>query len=101
MKKFLLAAAAATLMLPAAAMAERDGATVYSKTCVACHASGAAGAPMVGKADEWGPRAALGMDTLLASVKGGKGAMPPLGFCQDCSDTELQAAIQHMIDNSK
>lgn len=101
MKKVLIAAAAAALMVPAAAMAERDGATVYNTKCAMCHASGVAGAPTVGKADEWAPRAAMGIEALLASAKKGKGGMPPAGLCMDCTDGELQAGIQYMLDNSK
>ena len=102
MKKVLIAAAAAALMLPAAAMAaERDGATVYNTKCTVCHASGVANAPKMGDAAAWGPRAATGMDTLFAVADKGKGAMPPRGMCMDCTDDELKAAIQYMIDNSK
>ncbi|MCP4597203.1 c-type cytochrome [Neptuniibacter sp.] len=101
MKKVLIAAAAAALMVPAAAMAERDGATVYNTKCGVCHASGAANAPKMGDAAAWGPRAAQGMEALMATAKKGKGAMPPYGLCMDCTDTELQAGIQYMLDNSK
>jgi len=101
MKKVLIAAAAATLMMPAAAMAERDGATVYNTKCGVCHATGAAGAPKFGDAAAWAPRVAQGMDALLATAQNGKGAMPPKGLCMDCTDAELKAAIQYMVDNSK
>ncbi|MFY0676518.1 MAG: c-type cytochrome [Neptuniibacter sp.] len=101
MKKVLIAAAAAALMVPAAAMAERDGATVYNTKCAMCHADGVANAPKLGSADDWAPRAAMGIDGLLASALKGKGAMPPAGLCMDCSDGELKAAIEFMVDNSK
>jgi cytochrome c5 len=101
MKKVLIAAAAATLMLPAAAMAERDGLTVYNTKCGVCHASGNAGAPKLGDSADWGARATQGIDTLLVTAKKGKGAMPPSGLCMDCNDNELKAAIQYMLDNSK
>ncbi len=101
MKKTMILAVTAMLMTPIAAMAERDGATVYNTKCMACHMTGAAGAPIVGKADQWGPRAAKGMDALLATAKTGINAMPPMGTCMDCTDGEMNAAIQHMVDNSK
>jgi len=101
MKKALILAATAMLMTPVAAMAERDGATVYNTKCMACHMTGAAGAPIVGKADQWAPRAEKGIDGLLATAKSGINAMPPMGTCMDCTDGELKAAIQHMLDNSK
>ncbi len=101
MKKTMILAVTAMLMTPVAAMAERDGATVYNTKCLACHMTGAAGAPKVGMADQWAPRAAKGMDALLATAKSGVGAMPPMGTCMDCTDSEMTAAIQHMLDNSK
>lgn len=101
MRKVLIAAAAAALMVPAAAMAERDGATVYNAKCGVCHAAGVAGAPKIGDAAAWAARESLGIEGLLASAIKGKGAMPPKGLCTDCSDSELQAAIQYMLDNSK
>lgn len=101
MKKTLIGLTAATLMLSASAMAERTGEEVYGKACIACHMSGAAGAPKFGDAAAWGPRAAKGIETLLATAKTGVNGMPPMGLCMDCSDTELQSAIQYMLDNSK
>ncbi len=101
MKKAIILAAAAWLMTPAAAMAERDGATIYNTKCMACHMTGAAGAPIVGKADQWAPRAAKGIDALVVSATNGINAMPPKGTCMDCTESEMKATIQHMLDNSK
>jgi len=101
MKKVLIATLATVLLTPAAAMAERSGADVYNTKCTVCHATGAAGAPKLGDAAAWAPRAAVGVDALVASATKGKGAMPPKGLCMDCSAGELKAAVQHMLDNSK
>lgn len=101
MKKTMILAVTAMLMTPVAAMAERDGATLYNTKCMACHMTGAAGAPMVGNASQWGPRAAMGIDALVASATKGINAMPPKGTCMDCTESELKGAIQYMIDNSK
>jgi cytochrome c5 len=83
-----------------AASGPRSGADVYTSKCASCHAVGVAGAPKFGDA-EWTNRAAKGMDSLLATAISGVGAMPPKGLCSDCSDEELQGAIQHMIDSAK
>jgi len=101
MKKALLALTAAAMLTPVSAMAERDGATIYNTKCLACHMTGVAGAPKIGDAAAWAERMKPGMDAVLASAKKGKGAMPPMGTCMDCSDAELTAAIQHIVDNSK
>ena len=48
------AAAAAANAAPAAP----DGAAIYNKVCVACHASGVSCAPIVGDKAKWAPRIA-------------------------------------------
>ncbi|WP_432697378.1 c-type cytochrome [Marinobacterium sp. YM272] len=101
MKKALVLAAAAALLSPAAAMAERSGEELYNTKCSVCHASGVAGAPKFGDAAAWAPRAEKGMDALLATAKSGLNAMPPMGTCVDCSDAEMTAAIQYMLDAAK
>ena len=92
MKKLLVS----VLMLSAAgALAEPDMAK-YNKSCLVCHASGAAGAPKTGDAAAWEPRMAKGMDALVASVNQGMNAMPPKGMCMDCSDEDYVALIHYM-----
>jgi cytochrome c5 len=83
------------------ATAARSGEEVYNAQCAMCHATGAAGAPKFGNAAEWGPRAATGIDALMQSALNGKNAMPPRGLCATCSDDELQAAVEYMVNNSK
>jgi cytochrome c5 len=68
----------------------------YNKTCVVCHAAGAAGAPKTGVAAEWEPRMAKGMDAMVESVDKGMNAMPPKGMCFDCSADEFKALIEYM-----
>ncbi len=101
MKKALVLAAAAALLSPAAAMAERSGEELYNTKCSVCHAAGVAGAPKFGDAAAWAPRAEKGIDALLATAKTGLNAMPPMGTCVDCSDSEMTAAIQYMLDAAK
>ncbi len=76
----------------------RDGASVYGTFCVACHASGISGAPVTGNAEHWQDRIAQGMDKMADHAINGFNAMPAKGSCMDCSDDEIIAAIQHMID---
>ncbi len=75
----------------------RSGEEVYNTKCTACHATGAAGAPKTGVADDWTDRIAKGMDVLYASAISGLNGMPPKGLCMDCSDDELKAAVDHML----
>ena len=39
---------------------------------------------------------AQGVDAMVASVKAGKGAMPPKGMCMDCTDEQFAALITYM-----
>ncbi len=73
-----------------------DVAAKYASSCAVCHNSGVAGAPKKGDANTWKTRLALGEQTLLNSVKKGKGAMPAMGLCPDCSDAQLSALIQYL-----
>ena len=73
-----------------------DAPAKYQSACFACHGTGAAGAPKTGDAEAWAPHVEQGLETLLASVKGGKGAMPPGGLCADCTDAEYQELIEFM-----
>jgi predicted CxxxxCH...CXXCH cytochrome family protein len=73
---------------------------VYNASCLACHTTGAAGAPKLGDSPAWGARAAKGMDTLLSNAINGINAMPPKGTCAACSDDELKAAIEYILSQS-
>ena len=79
----------------------RDGATVYNSVCMACHASGAAGAPKAGDKAAWAPRIATGMPALIKSATNGKNAMPAKGGAADLTDAEIKAAVEHLVGLSK
>jgi len=78
--------------------AARDGQTIYKTACFACHDAGVAGAPKLGDAAAWAPRIAKGNDALYSSLQNGLNAMPPKGTCMNCSDDELQAVLDYMIE---
>lgn len=75
----------------------RSGDQVYSAACAACHATGAAGAPVFGEADQWSARLEKGAEALYSSAINGIGAMPAKGGNANLSDEEVQAAVDHMI----
>ncbi len=97
------AAATAPAGAPApAAPAEKTAAAsggkgVYDKTCMACHATGLAGAPKAGDKAAWEPRLKQGLDALYATSLKGKGAMPPKGGATQLSDAEVKAAVDYMV----
>jgi cytochrome c5 len=84
-----------------AAAEPKSGEEIYNGSCMACHATGAAGAPKVGDTAAWAPRIAQGSDKLLANAINGLNAMPPKGLCMACSEADLQAAVDYMVSQSQ
>ncbi|WP_372716308.1 cytochrome c5 family protein [Immundisolibacter sp.] len=78
-----------------------DGAAVYQQACFSCHASGVAGAPKLGNAEDWAPRLAQGIETLHQHSLQGIRAMPPKGGFMNLSDGQVEAAVDYMVDQVK
>lgn len=85
---------------PAAASKAGTGEALYKQACLACHASGVAGAPKFGDKAAWAPRIQTGLDMLTASVIKGKNAMPPKGG-SSASDADIRAAVEYMVSAAK
>ena len=81
------------------AAASQSGEQVFNRFCASCHLRGLAGAVAVGD-PKWQELLAVGgIEHLVARAREGvPPAMPPKGLCSSCSDAELQAAIEYMID---
>ncbi|MBQ0833413.1 c-type cytochrome [Marinobacter sp.] len=92
------AAAAAS---ESASSGPRSGSEVYDAVCMACHTTGAAGAPVIGDAGAWAPRVDQGMETLISHAVNGYNAMPAKGGCANCPDEEIEAAVEHIVAESK
>ncbi|WP_036986329.1 cytochrome c5 family protein [Pseudogulbenkiania sp. MAI-1] len=88
----------------AADPALKAGEDVFKKTCVMCHQTGAAGAPMVGDKADWDARLAQGKDTLykhaVEGFTGAKGAMPARGGNSALSDADVKAAVDFMLSKT-
>ena len=80
-----------------AAKAPRAPDAILNQYCNVCHLTGWNGAPLNGDANDWQPRLSTGFDSLIKNTKQGINNMPPMGTCQDCTDTELEAAIRKML----
>lgn len=91
-------AVAATAAADAGAV---DGAAVYQQACFSCHASGVAGAPKLGSAEDWAPRLAQGIEVLHQHSLQGIRAMPPKGGFMNLSDAQVQAAVDYMVAQVK
>jgi len=73
---------------------------LYQGACLACHSTGAAGAPKIGDAAIWKERNARGLDALVNSAINGVGAMPPRGGSQ-YDDAQIRAVIEYILAESR
>jgi len=94
-------AGAATAAAPAGGAQARSGEDVYNAACSVCHGTGAGGAPKHGDIGAWVDRIAQGNDVLYEHAIKGFNGMPAKGLCMDCSDDELQLAVDYMVAGSQ
>ncbi len=80
--------------------ADRSGQQVVEAQCASCHASGAKGAPRIGDAKAWAPRASKGLASLTSTALAGIRQMPAHGGDMALSDTEIERAIAYMVNQS-
>ena len=74
------------------------GETIYNQYCFACHMAGVAGAPKFGDPEAWASRIDKGIETLYASTLNGINAMPAKGTCMSCTDDDLKATVDYMVE---
>ena len=92
---------AAAAPTQAASSGPRSGSEVYDAVCMACHTTGAAGAPVIGNTDAWAPRIDKGMELLISHAINGFNAMPAKGGCANCPDEEIKAAVEYIVGQAK
>ena len=73
---------------------------LYQSACLACHTTGAAGAPKIGDAAAWSERIGKGVDALVSSAVAGIGAMPARGGSQ-FDDDQIRIVVEYILENSK
>ena len=78
----------------------RSGEAVVDAACIACHGSGANGAPKIGDKKAWSQRAAQGLTSLSRSAINGIRKMPPHGGNSGVTDFEIERAITYMVNQS-
>ncbi len=83
----------------------QTGAAVYEAHCANCHSGGFGGfftgAPKTGDREDWSSLVAKGVDGLTATTLAGIGKMDPRGGCAACTDAEIRAAVEHMLQASQ
>ena len=81
--------------------AAKSGKDIYNSSCMACHSTGAGGAPKIGDKAEWTNRLGKGIDAVYANAVKGFNGMPPKGTCMSCSDDEIAATVDYMVESSQ
>lgn len=101
MKKSVLFVVSLTAILLSACSSEpqeRTGESIYYQSCFSCHERGHGGAPIRGNMEQWQPLLdAKGQEGLMTSMVEGYKGMPPKGACFDCSEADLQMALDFML----
>jgi cytochrome c5 len=80
--------------------AERSGKEVVDGVCVACHGTGANGAPKIGDKKAWSKLASRGLSGLSENALKGIRSMPSHGGNPTLTDTEIERAITYMVNQS-
>lgn len=78
----------------------RSGKDVVEKVCVACHGTGANGAPKIGDDKAWSARASKGLTGLTQNALRGIRQMPAHGGQPKLTDLEIERAITYMVNRS-
>lgn len=73
------------------------GEKTYQQACAMCHASGVAGAPIIGKKSDWTERLKKGQEALVTSAIKGLGAMPAKGGQSQLTDEAVTASVDFMV----
>ncbi len=81
-----------------APVVEKSGQEVYEAACVACHGSGALGAPRFENKGDWNARIGQGYDTLVKNAIEGIRQMPPRGGNAGLTDAEVARAVVYMAN---
>ncbi len=76
-----------------------------SKSCMACHNTGMAGAPKLGDQKAWAPRIAQGVPVLVSNAingfSGSAGTMPAKGDDATLTDAQIGDIVAYMVEKSK
>ncbi len=77
-----------------------DGQRVYAAACARCHDTGAGGAPITERPDDWPGRSTLWEAVLFEHVKQGYLNMPARGGEPGLTDYDVEAAAEYMLNLS-
>ena len=101
MKRSVVVTSIALIAATAIAAPARTGKQVYDAVCKNCHDTGVSGAPKLGDKKWIELEKKEGMKELVKDAIKGERAMPPKGGCADCTDEEIKAAVQYLVESAK
>ena len=82
-----------------------SGKTVFETNCAKCHDSFiggfTSGAPALGDQADWATLVPKGVDGLTETTIAGIGEMKARGGCAACSDEEIRAAVEYILEQNK
>jgi cytochrome c5 len=82
-----------------------SGQEVFESSCANCHDSliGGffSGAPTLGDKADWELVVPKGIDGLTGTTIAGIGEMDARGGCVECSDEEIRAAVEYILEQSQ
>ena len=77
------------------------GRQVYVSSCIECHQDGKMGAPIIGNGESFAQRIHdSGLQGVYKHAIKGYNSMPLKGACVTCSDNDIIAAVDYMLDQS-
>jgi cytochrome c5 len=79
---------------------DRNGIEVVEAVCIACHGTGAQGAPTIGDKKAWRNRTSQGLTALAQNAIDGIRKMPAHGGNPNVSDLEIKRAVTYMVNLS-
>jgi cytochrome c5 len=88
----------ANASVAAAGGGAKSGEEIYNSNCMACHSTGAAGAPKFDDKAEWSSRlAARSVETIYEHAINGYNGMPAKGLCMSCSEDEIKSTVDYIL----
>lgn len=75
-----------------------SGKEVYEAVCLACHATGAAGAPKYGDKGAWAKYLEKGIEGNYTAAIAGAGTMPAKGGRADLADEDVKSAVDYIVE---
>jgi cytochrome c5 len=82
-----------------------SGKEVFDTSCANCHDSFIggffSGAPALGDKADWEFLIPKGVDGLAGTTIAGIGEMEARGGCAECSDAEIRAAVEYILEQNK